>query len=194
MVEITENLELRKIWWLKLPKTLKYSKSDGWSRLKHWRTQNLMVESTKTLKNAKSDGWSWLIHLRTKNLIVEVLLNTNLMVEVEAIRISYGWSSAKTLEERKIWWLKSHKTLKYAKSNWSWSELCIKPWSMQNLMVEDAKNIEGLKIWWLKLPKTLKCSKSDGWRTLKRWRTQNLMVEITENIELRQIWWKVEVA
>ena len=58
MVEITENIELRKIWWLKLPNTLKNEKSDGWSivnplttqnlmveeRLKRWSAQNLMVE------------------------------------------------------------------------------------------------------------------------------------------------------
>ena len=44
MVEITENIELRKIWLLKLPNTLKNEKSDGWSIVKPWSTQNLMVE------------------------------------------------------------------------------------------------------------------------------------------------------
>ena len=72
MVEITENIKLRKIWWLKLPKTLKYAKSDGWCCqnivvLKIWR-----LKITKTLNNEKSDGWSIVKPWSTQNLIVEV--------------------------------------------------------------------------------------------------------------------------
>ena len=131
-----------KIWWLKLLKHWKCSKSDGWRSLKCWRMQNLMVEITenielrkiwwlklpKTLKCSKSYGWRSLKRWRTPNLMVEVdrkhWTAQNLMVE-----------DYQNAEERKIWWLKYRKTLKYAKSN-GWSR--IKHWRMQNLMVEDA--------------------------------------------------------
>ena len=44
MVEVAQNIERLKILWLKNPKTLKNSKSDGWKYRKHTTMQNLIIE------------------------------------------------------------------------------------------------------------------------------------------------------
>ena len=94
IVEITENIELRKIWSLgscikpwstQNPMVevrinrLKYAKSDGWSCPKHW-SNKIWWSTLKT----KSDGWS--------------CLEKNLMLE-----------DARKIEGCKIWWLKLSK-------------------------------------------------------------------------------------
>ena len=138
-----------KIWWLKLPKTLKCSKSNGWRSLKRWRTQNLMVEITENMEQRKI--W-WLKSPKTLKYAK-----------------SNGWSGHKTLKHAKSdGWI--------GLKQWSAQNLigCLKL-NYSKFAVED----EECKIWWLKLPVTLKCSKSDGWRSLKRWRTKNLMVEVS---------------
>ena len=71
---------------------MKSSKSDGWTSLKLWRTQNHMVEIREnielceiwrlklpnTLKCFKSDGWRSLKRWRKQNLIVELTENIEL--------------------------------------------------------------------------------------------------------------------
>ena len=72
MVEITENIDLSKMGWLKFPKTFQCSKFSGWSCLKHSRAQNLMLKIIKMLKKAKSDGWNYEKHRTKQNGMVEV--------------------------------------------------------------------------------------------------------------------------
>ena len=168
MVEITKNIELSKMGWLKFPKTLKCSKSD-------------VSKNPKTLKNAKSDGWNYRKHRTTaksdgwSRLKPKVLkiwwlklqktleLTQNLMVEIaENIKCSKSdrWSCLKHFSAQNLM---------------RWRSL--KPWRTQNLMVETcSKHCERLQIWWLKLPKTLKNEKSDGWSIIKI-------------LELWKIWW-----
>ena len=106
---------------------MKYAKSDGWSRIKPWSMQNLMVEDAQKIEGcSKSDGWSCLKH----------------------------WSSSKSNGSRshKIWWIEN--IVKHWTTQNLMVEVA-KPWSAQNLiwlkiinaltqnlMVEDYQNEE----------------------------------------------------
>ena len=117
-VEVALNIEVLKIWWLKITKTLKNAKSDDSKYRKHRTTQNLRPEYAKELKDGKSDGWNYRKHRTTQNRMVEVAWN------IEGLKILWlkflkRWRThnliveiTENIELHKIWCLKSHKTLK----------------------------------------------------------------------------------
>ena len=116
-VEITENIELRKIWCLKLPKTLNGLKL-------------LWLKFTKRMKNAKSDGWNYTTYIELREIWSLKFPKTLKCSK------SDGWSFAKTLKGSKSWWLNN-------------------PWNAEelpNLMVEITENLALRKTWRLKFP------------------------------------------